>query len=179
MTDEMEINDSLNVDETQDSNLEEGTDTEVEVEADSEKEKLKQIAHNQKVRAEKAEAELKALKKTPKETETPKNEGGMSIKDIRALQDVADEDVDEVVEYAKFKGISIAEAKKTSAMQSMLRTRVEERATANATSTQTTRRSSKETEESIVNDFHQGREVDPQKLAEAELALKRKAAKRN
>src|SRR4030067_1131281 len=40
---------------------------------------------------------------------TPKN--NYSLQDIRALQDVHDDDVEEIVDFAKYKKISIAEAK--------------------------------------------------------------------
>lgn len=62
---------------------------------------------------------------------TPKNE--LSLKDIRALQDVHDDDVDQVTDYAKFKSISVAEAKKDPVIQSFLKTKTEERKIAEAT----------------------------------------------
>ncbi len=68
---------------------------------------------------------------------------GMDFRDVRALQDVHDEDIDEVMEFAKFKGISVAEAKKLPVVQTLLRTHAEERATAMAASTNSSKRSSK------------------------------------
>ena len=97
--------------------------------------KQEELASNQKIRDEKAEALEKQLKNQPEkkeEPETPKTPE-MSLKDIRALQDVHDDDVDEVIEYAKFKGISVAEVKKSPVIQAHLRTREEERKTAAAT----------------------------------------------
>ena len=73
---------------------------EPETASEDELTKAKELAKNQKIRAEKAEQELKALKKAP-EKETPKND--MSLKDIRALSDVHDDDVDSVVDWAKFR----------------------------------------------------------------------------
>lgn len=119
--------------------------------------KATELAANQKIRAEKAEAKLKELAKPvemetptkpqeketpikPVETETPKNE--YSLKDMRALNDVHDDDVDEVVEYAKSKGISVAEAKKAPMIQSYLRDTEEKRKTAEATSTGKSKRGS-------------------------------------
>jgi len=137
MENELENQDSLNLEETQDSNLENESEEES---VESLKEKLsksEEYAKNQKIRAEKAEKALKQVKPVEKvkETETPKNEKkeDLSLKDIRALQDVHDDDVDEVIEFAKFKGISIAEAKKTASIQSLLKVKTEERATAAAT----------------------------------------------
>jgi len=182
MTDELEINDSLNVEETLDSNQE--TNEEVD-DTEAKLSKAEEIAKNQRIRAEKAEAELKALKKPqPKvETETPKNEG-MSLKDIRALQDVADEDVDEVLDFAKYKGISVAEAKANPVIQTLLKTRQEERATANASSTGNSKKGTKRNSgEEILNNFKQGKvpesDEDIAKLVEAELNAKRAFAKGN
>src|SRR3990167_6957742 len=80
---------------------------------DAELAKEAELATNYKVRAEKAEALAKQLKIKPEEKpEAPKTPEPLSLKDIRALQDVHDDDVDQVTEYAKFKNISVAEAKK-------------------------------------------------------------------
>jgi len=76
----------------------------------------------------------------------------MDIKDIRALQDVHDDDIEEVVEFSKFKKISIADAKRNPAIQSLLKTRAEERASALAASTATSKRGSKaNSSENILN----------------------------
>jgi hypothetical protein len=101
--------------------------------------KAEEIATNQKIRAEKAEAKAKG-ETTPKNNgeETPKNEN-MSYKDIRALADVPEEDVDEVMDWAKFKGISIPEAKATPHIKNLLKTKAEERKTAEVASTAPTR----------------------------------------
>lgn len=95
--------------------------------------KQAELAGNQKIRAEKAEALAKQLKIKPEEKPEHPKTPGLELKDIRALQDVHDDDVDEVVEYAKFKGISIAEAKKLSVIQAHLKVKAEERTTAQAT----------------------------------------------
>lgn len=75
----------------------------------------------------------------------------MDIKDIRALQDVHDDDIEEVVEFSKFKKISIADAKRNPAIQSLLKTRAEERASALAASTQVSRRNKANSSENILN----------------------------
>ncbi len=108
----------------------------------------------------------------------------MSLKDIRALQDVADEDVDEVLDFAKYKGISVAEAKASPVMQTLLRTRGEERATANASSTGNSKKGSKRNSGSeLLNNFKEGKvpesDADIAKLVEAEFDAKRAIAKGN
>ena len=125
---------------------------------DAEYSKAEELANNQKIRAEKAEALAKQLKIKPEEKpESPKTPEPMSLKDIRALQDVHDDDVDEVVEYAKFKGVSIAEAKKSPVIQAHLRTKEEERATAQATNTGGGKRTtSKNTPEAILERAESG-----------------------
>lgn len=113
--------------------------------------KAEEIAKNQEIRAKKAEA---AAKK-PQEKETPKND--LSLKDIRALQDVHDDDVDDVVEYAKFKGVTIAEAKNSSVIQSLLKTRLEERKTAETiASTTRSKVGGVSTEKKVLADFEKG-----------------------
>ena len=119
---------------------------------DAEYSKAEELANNQKIRAEKAEALAKQLKIKPEEKpEPPKMPESLSLKDIRALQDVHDDDVDQITEYAKFKSISVAEAKKLPEMQALLRTKQEERETAAATNTGGGKRTtSKNTPEAIL-----------------------------
>lgn len=109
-----------------------------------------QYNDNMRKRAEKAESSLKESKsageKTPiKQTgeKTPIKSSGegtpttpqYSLQDIRALNDVHDDDIEVIQDWAKFKGISVAEAKKESHIQNLLRTREEERKTAKASNT--------------------------------------------
>ena len=75
----------------------------------------------------------------------------MDLKDIRALQDVHDDDIEEVIEFSKFKKISVAEAKRHPTVQSLLKTRVEERASALAASTQVSRRNNANSSGAILN----------------------------
>jgi len=65
-----------------------------------------------------------------------------NLQNIRALQDVHDDDVQEVIDYAKFKGISIAEAKKNPVIKETLRIRDEERRSAEASNMESSRRKS-------------------------------------
>lgn len=144
--------------------------------------KAEEIAKNQKIRAEKAEQAAKEAK--PAEGANPSKESeSLSIKDIKALQDVPDEDVDEVIEFSKFKKISIAEAKQHPAMQSFLKTRMEERKTAEVANTGGGRRAvSKNTDADILEKAMTGHlpesDDDIKRLAEARLAAKIAAAER-
>lgn len=140
-------------------------------------EAVKASLHEQK---EKLKAQVKPADEIVKPAEpvnpgeqTPKNEA-FSLKDIRALSDVPDEDVDDVIEFAKFKGISIAEAKNNPVIKTILKTKAEERRTAEATSVTTTRRSSgQSTEEKVLGSFEKGQlpetEEDEAALAKAQF----------
>jgi len=90
-----------------------------------EKTKAEELANNYKARAEKAEGKIKEQSE------------GLSAKDalLLAKANVNLEDVDEVVEYAQFKKIPIAEALKSSILKGMLAEREEQRKTAQATAT--------------------------------------------
>lgn len=79
-------------------------------------------------RAKKAEAELKALKKDGN------TEQALSAKDLLALTEhkVSSEDYDEVVEFAAFKKISLAEALKNQTLKTILSNNAEARKTAEA-----------------------------------------------
>jgi len=152
----------------------------LEVEEKSEAElKAEEIARNQRIRAEKAEKELKALKAQAPKVEIPK-ELDISWKEARLLQDVPDDDVEDVIGFAKFKGITIAEAKKSPVVQSLLKTRAEERASAQAANTSSKRGSRKDTSEGLLENFSKNilpqTDEDFRKLAEAQIAA-RKAKK--
>nr|AKH46955.1 hypothetical protein [uncultured marine virus] len=169
-TDQLEVE---NPDENLDSTQENGDAGELS--------KAQEIANNQRIRAEKAEAKLKKLSGTSTETETPKKDSDYSLKDIRALNDVHDDEVDELAEFAKFKGITIAEAKKTPTMKNLLHTRKEERATAEASSTGTTKKGTRrDSDDDVLSNFDKGKAVDEsdiEKLVRAEHARKVAIAK--
>jgi len=92
-----------------------------------------------------------------------------SLSDIRALNDVPDEDVADVVEYAKFKGITIAEAKKTSVIKTLLAENAENRKVAEATNVKTTKRTMQKPNGSdVIADAEKGNfPTDPAELARA------------
>ncbi len=133
----------------------------------SEAQKAKELAENYKVRAEKAEKAAKSVKSV----EAPvQKTGELSPKDMLAVVNakVAEEDLDEVVDYAKFKGISVTEALKTSAIKATLAERSEQRNTAVATNTGTARRGSTQmTGEALLSNAAAG------KLPESDSEIER------
>jgi len=137
--------------------------------------KAEELARNQKIRAEKAEKELKRLKALPKIEPARSVDSSMSVKDIVALRDIHEEDVDYLLDEAKLRGKAVSELKKDPYMQIVLKARAEERNTAEATNTGKAKRSNNSlSHEQIVSLANEGREVDPVKLAEANMALRLK-----
>ena len=67
-----------------------------------------EIAKNQEIRAKKAEA----LAKEQKGESTPKNDDNMPVRDILALRDVHEDDVDYLLEESKLRCKTVAELKK-------------------------------------------------------------------
>lgn len=129
---------------------EETTDSEnVETDENSEEEfdwkqealKQKQIAENQRIRAEKAE------KKPEREVSkvAPTKQSDLTVADIIAISNAKieeNDDIEKVTKWAKFNQISISEAIKSSEMKAYLSGKDELRKTAQATSTGTSRRGS-------------------------------------
>ena len=127
--------------------------------------KAEEIARNQKIRAEKAEAEAKKPKKEDRK------EDNLSIKDWKALQDVPEEDIDEVIDFAKYKGVSIAEAKANPVVQTILKTRQEERKTAQATATSQSRKTSVKTGANELVKRASEYSLNPDEMKEAAAAV--------
>jgi poly-gamma-glutamate capsule biosynthesis protein CapA/YwtB (metallophosphatase superfamily) len=96
-----------------------------------------ELANNYKIRAEKAEKKNKDGNPTPTKME-------LSHIDIIALTkaDVAEDDIQEVLDYAEYKKISVKEALNSTVIKSLLAEKKEERATAEATATKQTRKGS-------------------------------------
>jgi hypothetical protein len=115
-------------------------------------------------------------KKESVQTESKVIEGGLSIKDAKAIQDIHEDDVEDVVEWAKFKKISIAEAKKSDHIKTLLKEKEEQRKTAAASNTGIARRSSvKLSDAEVVERASKGEfPEDPAVLARAQENLKRK-----
>jgi len=121
--DELETFDSLN----EEPELEEVEESEEEEYSEREKQLY--------ARLKKAEAELKEKKEAKAEKKAPTVQAnGLSTADIIALSraNIEDEDIDEVLEYAKFKKISVSEALKSSVVKATISERAEERKSAQA-----------------------------------------------
>ena len=138
--------------------------------------KAEELYQNQKIRAEKAEKLAKVIRPEQKIEHKPEV-GTMSSRDLLALMNakVDAEDVSEVEEYAKFKGISIAEALNSSTIKTILSEKEEVRKTANATSTGTSKRSVKKaSDEDLLEAANRGDYTDDaEALAKARMNIRR------
>ena len=133
------------------------TDDESDIDWKAEAEKKDKAYKDQKTRAEIAEKKLKD-KGSTKPVST-KEEGVLSIKDNYALQkaNVDIQDIDEVIEFAKFKKISVAEALDSGILKSILAENVEKRNVAQASHTGASRRSSsKISDDVLINNASKG-----------------------
>jgi len=131
-----------------------------------------------KVRAERAERQAKQAVKAEVKPEAQKV--SMSNHDFLALVNakIHEDDIVEVEDYAKFKGISIAEALKISTVKTLLAEKEEMRKVANATNTGNARRSStKPSSDTVLSNARSGKETDPEAVAEARMAERLKNRK--
>lgn len=96
--------------------------------------KAEELANNYKIRAEKAE---KRTKESPQVETKVKSNSELSPLDIIAISkaNIETEDIEDVLEFAKFKGISVSEALKSSTVRSILNEKTEQRNVALATNT--------------------------------------------
>lgn len=128
--------------------------------------KEKERAENLKVRAEKAEKKAK-VKPEPRLEQTTQN---LSSKDILALSksDIHEEDIDEVIEYAKFKKISVTEALGSDVVKTILSNKSEFRKTAEMTNTGSAKKGAvKISDEALISNFKKG-EIPEKGSEEAE-----------
>lgn len=147
--------------------------------------KYKDLSHNYKIRAEKAEGKLKGGKdedKKPTPTK-PKTTEEFSTKDMYSLikADVPEEDFERVGNYAKLNKMSIAEALKDEDLQIILKRQSEKRQTANATNMGQRRTGNqKVSDQKLLEDASNGKlpenEEDIDRLVKARFAA-RKAGK--
>jgi hypothetical protein len=142
---------------TQDTEAELDLDLSVEDENDLEAEnaKLKKAYEDQKRRAEIAESKAKSVKPVTTQTNST-----LTVKDGFALAkaNVNDEDIDDVLEYANFKKISVADALKSSVVKSLLAEKEEFRTSQQASTSSTTRRATpKITDDTILENARQGK----------------------
>lgn len=152
-----ENNNSIEETLTQDTEAELDLDLSVEDENDLEAEnaKLKKAYEDQKRRAEIAESKVKSVKPVTTQTNST-----LTVKDGFALAkaNVNDEDIDDVLEYANFKKISVADALKSSVVKSLLAEKEEFRTSQQASTSSTTRRATpKITDDTILENARQGK----------------------
>jgi hypothetical protein len=173
--------DDLNSEDGYVSNDDSDNDLEVvEETVDEVKERLQkaeELAKNYKIRAEKAEQAAKKSNVKPTVKETPKND--LSAKDTIAImrENVADDDIEEVMEYAAFKKLSVAEALKTPQMKSILQVKAEERKIAQASNTGGTKRGTgNNSDQSILAKLDKGElpTSDAEMARAAELRIQQK-----
>lgn len=141
--------DETNEDVTLDTTNEDEVTTEDTEVVDEEKETLRQQNKELFARAKKAEGFVlengewvkKPEKKSEKEKKETKSDDGLSQKDLYALMNahVPEDDIDQVADYAKLKGITVSEALKTSFVKSLLSDSEEMRKSAEVTTVGTRR----------------------------------------
>lgn len=140
-------------------------DDENEIDLVAENAKLKKAYEDQKRRAEIAEKKAKTAKPV---TQT-ENNATLTVKDGFALAkaNVNDEDIEDILEYANFKKISVAEALKTNVVKNMLAEKEEFRQSQNASTTTNVKRAApKVTDEVVLEKARQG------KLGDSEEEIK-------
>lgn len=164
MEDENEQVDALNQQEEADLDTAEPEETIEDVkarlaQAEEAKAKAEEIAENQRIRAEKAERKAKEPEAKPEAKSSRKDDTLTSMDTIALIgaKVTEKEDIDEVLDYAKLKGISVSEALQASVVKSILAEKAEQRQTAAATNTGNARRgTSKLSDEQIVANVAQG-----------------------
>ncbi len=138
--------------------------------------KAEEYANNQKIRAEKAEKELKSFRE--KKPEQADKKFSLSHTDIIAAvkSDLEDEDIETVNDYAALKNISFKEALSSNVIKSVIAERKEERKTAEASSTGNKRSGSRsKSGEDLLQEARSGKAVsdgDVSKLVDARFQSK-------
>lgn len=99
--------------------------------------KAEELAKNYKIRAEKAE---KLAKQKPNEV-SKQADPAIDNATLARIYDIPEEDFDEVLDMAKFKKISLAEALKLTSVKAILAEKAEFRKTAETSNTGSSRRS--------------------------------------
>lgn len=155
----MNENDQEVIDSTSDTEITENPEVETETTAPATSEEIPEedvdeLRHKlatAEAQKEHWRAKAQKAKETPK---APVEQASVSLKDQIALVNakVHEDDVDEVLEYAKFKKIPVSEALKTSVIKTSLAEKAEQRATAEATHTSRSRgTSSKTSDEALLS----------------------------
>jgi len=179
--DENEIINSQNDTEVTDNTNDSGDTGGTEIDIDAE---VKKATAQLYARMKKAEDKAKEVEAKLAQTSSgkPESKGTMSTTDLIAVMNakVNEEDIGDVEEYARFKGISVAEALKTSVVKTLLSEKEEMRKTANATNTRGSRvGTNKSSPSDLLAKARTGGAVDDfEALAQARLEERKNANKR-
>lgn len=134
-------------------------------EVDHRKKLSKAIGQKVKLREELSKG--KTVETKPAEIVSPSNQS-LSFRDQRALMTVHEDDIDEVIEYAALKKMSVADALKTSTVKAIISEKENQRKVAEATNTGGAKRVvSKPTPEKVLEDASKGK-IPEHGSAEAE-----------
>jgi hypothetical protein len=138
--------------------------------------KAEELARNYKIRAEKAE---RKSKESPEIKNEQKNSSEVKLSPLDTLAimraNVPEEDIADVMEYASFKKIPIAEALKSPTVKNILAQKNEERTVAQATNTGAARRgSSKVSDEKLLELASKGQLPDSDEEIARLYKLRRK-----
>lgn len=116
-----------------------------------------------------------------KKQEVKREEPALSAKDLLALQgaSVSEDDLDEVIDFARYKKVSISEALKTQTLKTILAERAEERRTAQATETKSPRGIAKQTGEDLLRKAEATGEVPLTQKGLEDLVMARLMRKKN
>lgn len=157
--------------ETSESDNSESAQQTEQVETPKKEPKIWQVVRN----IQKSVEDLKTSKQP--QTQTKQEQKDMSSKDLYSLMEhkVPSKHIDEVVKASKILGKSIQETLEDGFVQARLKTLVEEEQTANATNTGGSKRTTtKMTDEQIVQRYMEGKDVDPEALAQSRMNLRKK-----
>ena len=172
MENEQEIIDSQIDTDTTENEVDIDIDLEEQVEeSDEDAEALKK-----KIATLEAQKEHWRKKANEKKDEATPKEGSVASRDLIALMNakVHEDDISEVEDYAKYRGISIADALKSSVVKTLLSERAEQRNTALATNTSKARPSSSRlSDDVILKNASQGKIDDVEALVNARFNAKK------
>lgn len=164
MTNEFENNDSSNVEEVEEveevseatDEPSDGEDSPDVSELQRQLEALKNENKTLKIQKAKAKEKVREVVKTEPRNEMPQS-------DLIALMkaDIHEDDIQEVVDYAKFKNIPVKDALSSSTIKALLSEKTEKRKSAEVSNTGATRKSTaKMTDEALVSKFSKGEMPD-------------------
>ena len=157
----MNENETEVIDSTIDTEITENTDEQADLSDDTQQEDVEALKKQiNTLNAQKEHWKKKAEKgdDAPKKPTSSSKEVSLSTRDTIALIEakVSTEDFDEVVDFANYRKISVAEAIKSPTLKAILSEKSEERQTAAATQTRSPRVSPKVTDEQIIDKARKG-----------------------